>query len=108
MAVLPCSARTWPQQLERLATDRVRLQVVGLLDELDPLPLAVCVDEHLNLDGADRLERDRLDVLIGHDNVAPLCPFIPAHRVGARDDLVIGGAVDLHLDAAQVGLVQQV
>ena len=96
------------QQLEGLAPDRIGLQVVGLLDELDPLALAAGINEHLDLNGAHRLEGNRLHLLVGEDDVAALAPFIAAHRLRARDDLVVHRAVDLHLDPAQILLVEQV
>src|SRR5439155_25639153 len=105
---LPLIRQNLAQQVERLAANRVRLEVIGLLDELDPLALTMRVDEHLDLDRPDRLERDCLEVLVVEDDVASLRPLVATYRLRPRDDLVIHRAVDLHLDSAQVLLMEQV
>ena len=57
------------QEVERLAADLVGLEVVGALDEADGGVVALGLGELLDLDRADGLERDALEVLIGDDHV---------------------------------------
>ena len=97
------------EQVERLAADLIGLQVVRLLDEArGRLLRLLLVDELLDLDGAHRLERHRLEILVGHDDVLVLGPLVAADRVRALDDLLVVRAPDLHLDTVEAGLVQHV
>ena len=97
------------EQVERLAPDLVRLQVVLLLHEAGRgLVRLARVDELLDLDGPDGLERDRLEVLLRDHDVLALAPLVAADRLRAGDHLVVERAVDLHLDPVQAALVEQV
>ena len=97
------------QQVEGLAADLIGLKVVGLLDEAGRRLFGLLlVDELLDLDRPHRLEGYRLQVLVSHDDVFVLGPFVAADRVRARDDLLVVRAPDLHLDPIQAGLVQHV
>ena len=94
------------EQVERLAADLVRLDVVGPLDELgDAVAGLVALHELLDLDRAYGFERHLLEILVRDHNVFA---GLPLDRLSARNDLVVCGAVDLHLDARLVLGVQHV
>ncbi len=96
------------QKVERLPADLVGLDVVGGLDEADRGVVTFGLRELLDLDGADGLERDALEVLVGDHHVLPGGVLVPLDRVRARDDLVLDWTEDLHLDPGQVFLVEHV
>ena len=97
------------EEVEGLATDRLGLQVVGRLDEAGAVLVALGgIDEELDLDGAHRLERHRLHVLVGDDDVLVLGELVAADRVAAADVLVVVRAVGLELDPVEARLVQHV
>jgi hypothetical protein len=70
--------------------------------------VALGLGELLDLDRADGLERDVLEVLVGHDDVFTGRIFEALDGVAARDRLVVDRTPDLHLDARQVRLVEHV
>ncbi len=96
------------QEVERLPADLVGLQVVGALDEPHGGVVALGLRELLDLDGADRLEGDVLEVLVGDHDVLAGRVLVALDRVAAGDRLILDGAPDLHLDARQVRLVEHV
>jgi hypothetical protein len=96
------------EEVERLAADLVWLQVVGLLDEADVAVFLVGLRELLDLDRADRLERDLLEVLVGDHDVLVRRPLVALHGLAAGDDLLVDRAEDLHLDPREVLLVEHV
>ena len=96
------------EQVERLAADLVRLDVIGLLDEADVAVLLLRLGELLDLDRADRLERDLLEVLVGDDDVLVGRPLVALHGLVPGDDSLVDRAEDLHLDPGQILLVEHV
>ena len=72
------------QQRVCLAANRLGLHVVGLLHEPDRVVLGrPGGDELLDLDGADRLERNVGQVLVGDDDVLVLGVLEPLDGVAA-------------------------
>ena len=108
MALRPSSREHVLEEVERLAPDRLGLQVVGRLHELGRLTVAAGRDEGLDLDGADRLEGHVLQVGVVDHDVLALGVLEAADRVGAADVLLVVGAPRPHLDARQARLVEQV
>src|SRR4028118_867493 len=64
--------------------------------------------ELLDLERADRLERNLLEVLIGDDDVLVRRVLVALHGLRATDDLLVRRAPDLHVDPGQIGLVEHV
>ena len=96
------------EQVEGLPADLVGLDVVGLLHELRVRVVAIGLRELLDLDRADRLERNLLKVLVCDHDVLVGRVFVALDRVGAGDDVVVDWAIRLHLDPREVLLVEHV
>src|SRR5450759_5204560 len=64
--------------------------------------------ELLDLDRPDRLERNLLEVLVGDHDVLVGRVLVALDRVAARDDRLVRGAPDLHLDPRPVRGVEHV
>ena len=96
------------EELEGLPPDAVRLEVVRLLDELRLALGLLRVDELRDLDRADGLERELLEVLVVDHDVLVRRVLVALHGLRALDDLLVLGAPDLHLDPRLVLLVEHV
>ena len=96
------------EQVERLASDLVRLEVVGGLHEADRRVIPFGLGELLDLDRSDGLERHALQVFVRDDDVLTGRIFVTLDRVATRDRLVLHRAPDLHLDPGQIVLVEHV
>jgi len=96
------------EEREGLSADRIRFDVVGPLHESCRSVVGVALDELLDLDGPDRLERHGFEILVRDDHVLARGPFVAPDRFAPRDDRFVGGAPDFHLDPCQVVLMQQV
>src|SRR5277367_1571126 len=93
------------QQVIRLGRSRLASEQIGVL-EIDGIDFRRG-NELGNFDRTIGLRFELLQFLVGEGDVAIFLDFVAAYQFAAIDDLVFLGAIDLLLDAAHVGRVQQ-